>query len=248
MAKLKGELIYRGKFGVQLRHYHPRHGQFDTYRCWGGPWGGINGGEIIQVDHPRWRAAKAGIPRPRKRTQIASLQSAQLRGDKIDHEATRPIRGPGAGAKAAGTTGSSRGASTALAPQVMPANDPAFEAALAKLRTSTDPDLDAAIMMLAQPSIEYVIKRVISLDAADLLAKLRADPMALGKKIPRDLKEHVDELREEGCFTISRRRQGVKLKRARIIELAEQMDARIDSWAQQELMTKRPFERTSETR
>ena len=71
-SKLKGELVYRGKFGAQLRHYHPRHGQFDTYRTWGGPWAGINGGEIILVDHPRWRPAsremarKAGMRRRRK--------------------------------------------------------------------------------------------------------------------------------------------------------------------------------------
>ena len=80
MAKLNGELVYRGKLGVQLRHYHPRHGKFDTFRMWGD----MAGADVIYVHHPRWRlvlnptarrqlARKAGIRRPRK-DQFVSLQ------------------------------------------------------------------------------------------------------------------------------------------------------------------------------
>jgi hypothetical protein len=80
MAKLNGELVYRGKLGGQLRHHHPRHGKFDTFRMWGG----IGGADVIYVDHPRWRlvlnpiarrqlAREAVIRRPRK-NQIVSLQ------------------------------------------------------------------------------------------------------------------------------------------------------------------------------
>jgi hypothetical protein len=101
---------------------------------------------------------------------------------------------------------------------------------------SADAELDRALETLTQYSIERIIRRVMSLDAAELLDRLRLMPAEL---ISTELKEHkqqVAELQQKGCIAVTRKRKRVSvwLQRQRIIELAQETDERLQVWAKGE--------------
>jgi hypothetical protein len=95
MPKLHGELVYRGKLGVQRRYHHPRLGAVETITLWGD----ACGADIVYVSHKHgWRpvANTAAFRRrmareARKlRRQAASLQLLSFEGGGDDKSSAGP--------------------------------------------------------------------------------------------------------------------------------------------------------------
>jgi hypothetical protein len=101
---------------------------------------------------------------------------------------------------------------------------------------SADAELDAALETLTQYSIETIIRRAISLDAAELLDWLRSMPAELSSAELKEHKQQVAELQQKGCIAVTRKRNRVSvlLQRERIIELAQATDDRLQLWAKGE--------------
>jgi hypothetical protein len=100
-----------------------------------------------------------------------------------------------------------------------------------------DTELDAALETLTQYSIETIIRRVISLEAAELLARLRSMSEQFSRTELKERKDQIAQLQQEGCITVTYRkgkRVGIELKRERIIELARETDERLERWAKGE--------------
>src|SRR5262249_25405836 len=83
-----------------------------------------------------------------------------------------------------------------------------------------DTELDAALETLTQYSIERIIKRVISLEAAELLARLRSMSEELSRAELKDQKEQMTQLQQKGLIAVTYRkgkRVSIQLQRERII-------------------------------
>jgi hypothetical protein len=100
-----------------------------------------------------------------------------------------------------------------------------------------DTELDAALETLTQYSIERIIKRVISLEAAELLARLRSMSEELSRAELKDQKEQMTQLQQKGLIAVTYRkgkRVSIQLQRERIIELARETEERLQHWAKRE--------------
>jgi len=103
-------------------------------------------------------------------------------------------------------------------------------------RPPADAELDAALETLTQYSIERIIRRAISLDAAELLDRLRSMPAELSSTELTKHKQQITELQQKGCIAVirQRKRANIWLQRERIIELAHETDERLQLWAKGE--------------
>ena len=122
-------------------------------------------------------------------------------------------------------------------PAAQPPQEQASRHQLPSSPPFADTELDAALETLTQYSIETIIRRVISLEAAELLASLRSMSEELSRTELKDRKEQIVQLQEEGCISVTRRkgeRLSIQLKRERIIALARETDERLERWAKGE--------------